>query len=66
MISTQPGDRFVLTSKGVHGVLEAARFTDLVVAEDRDPDAVVAAVEAAVLDAGAPDNYAIVVVDLAG
>lgn len=61
---TVPGDRFVLTTDGVHGVLPGAALADLLLAPV-GPDEVAAAVERAVLDAGAPDNYGVVVVDLA-
>ncbi|MDX6373587.1 MAG: family protein phosphatase [Nocardioidaceae bacterium] len=61
--STEPGDRFVLTTDGVHGVLELQQLAQLLLAAD-DPDAVAGAVEAAVLSAGAPDNYGIIVVDV--
>lgn len=61
--ATEPGDRFVLTTDGVHGVLEVDQLARLLLAED-DPDTVAAAVEAAVKAAGAPDNYGIVVVDV--
>jgi serine/threonine protein phosphatase PrpC len=59
----EQGDRFVLTTDGVHGVLDSRQLARLLVAAD-DPDAVAGAVEAAVLSAGAPDNYGIVVVDV--
>jgi protein phosphatase len=59
----EPGDRFVLTTDGVHGVLERAELADLVVATG-DPETVASAVEAAVLAAGAPDNYGIIVLDV--
>ncbi|HET7068408.1 MAG TPA: MerR family transcriptional regulator [Nocardioides sp.] len=57
------GDRFVLTTDGVHGVLEGQQFADLVVATG-DPETVASAVEEAVLAAGAPDNYGLIVVDV--
>ncbi|MDO9454812.1 PP2C family serine/threonine-protein phosphatase, partial [Nocardioides sp.] len=59
----EPGDRFVLTSDGVHARLEPGALTSLLVA-DVSPDEVVAAVRAAVVAAGADDNHAVVVVDL--
>ncbi|MGA9748561.1 MAG: MerR family transcriptional regulator [Nocardioides sp.] len=62
---TRPRDRFVLTTDGVHGVLEPAELTALLVSSD-SPDEVVAAVDAAVRSAGAPDNWAVLVVDLGG
>jgi PPM family protein phosphatase len=58
-----PGDRFVLTTDGVHGVLESQQLADLVVATG-DPEMIASAVEEAVLAAGAPDNYGVIVVDL--
>jgi len=61
--AVEPSDRFVLTTDGVHGVLEPERLAQLLLASG-DPDAVAGAVEAAVLSAGAPDNYGIVVVDV--
>jgi PPM family protein phosphatase len=61
--AARPGDRFVLTTDGVHAVLAAARFAALLL-EHRAPEEIVARVEAAVLEAGAPDNYAVVAVDL--
>ena len=59
----EPGDRVVLTTDGVHAVLEPAALTALLVA-DAAPDAVVVSVAAAVVAAGAPDNHAVVVVDV--
>jgi serine/threonine protein phosphatase PrpC len=59
----EPGDRFVLTTDGVHGVLDSRQLAQLLLAAD-DPDAVAGAIEAAVLSAGAPDNYGVVVVDV--
>lgn len=59
----EPGDRFVLTTDGVHGVLDGERLADLLVAPG-DPDTVAKAVEEAVLAAGAPDNYSVIVVDV--
>lgn len=57
------GDRFVLTTDGVHGVLEPRQLAELLLMSG-SPDEVVTAVEAAVLSAGAPDNYGVVVVDV--
>ncbi|WP_139979657.1 MerR family transcriptional regulator [Nocardioides litoris] len=58
----QPGDRLVLTTDGVHGVLEPAVLTDLVTTGT--PAEVVRAVAGAVRAAGEPDNHACVVADL--
>ena len=63
MHTIERGDRFVLTTDGVHGVLEGQQFADLVVATG-DPETVASAVEEAVLAAGAPDNYGLIVVDV--
>lgn len=59
----ESGDRLVLTTDGVHGVLEPQHFADLVLAPT-DPDTVAGVLETAVLAAGAPDNYGLVVVDV--
>jgi PPM family protein phosphatase len=61
--ATQPGDRLVLTTDGVHGRVEPAALATLLVA-DGGPDDVAAAVEAAVLAGEADDNYAVLVVDI--
>jgi PPM family protein phosphatase len=59
----EPGDRFVLTTDGVHAVLDQQKLAELLLAAD-DPEAVAEAVENAVLLAGSPDNYGVVVVDV--
>jgi DNA-binding transcriptional MerR regulator len=59
----EPGDRFVLTTDGVHGVLRSEQLADVLLASG-DPETVAMAVEQEVLAAGAPDNYAVIVVDL--
>lgn len=58
-----PGDRFVLTTDGVHSVLEPRDLAEVLVTPGT-PDDVARAVEEAVLAAGAPDNYGVVVVDV--
>ncbi|HJQ05234.1 MAG TPA: PP2C family serine/threonine-protein phosphatase, partial [Nocardioides sp.] len=62
VVARHPGDRFVLTTDGVHAVLTASELGGLMTAR-ATPDEVAAAVEAAVLAAGAPDNYGVVVID---
>ena len=62
--SCRAGDRFVLTTDGVHAVLEPRRLAEVLLGGG-GPDEVAGAVEAAVLEAGAPDNYGVVVVDVA-
>ncbi len=59
----ESGDRFVLTTDGVHAVLDRQQLAQLLLASG-DPDTVAGTVEDAVLAAGAPDNYGIVVVDV--
>jgi serine/threonine protein phosphatase PrpC len=59
----RPGDRLVLTTDGVHAVLEPDVLGSLLTMTV-DADEVAAAVASAVEDAGAPDNYSVVVVDL--
>jgi serine/threonine protein phosphatase PrpC len=61
--SSLPGDRFVLTTDGVHSVLEPRHLAEVLLTPGT-PEDVAAAVEAAVLAAGAPDNYGVVVVDV--
>lgn len=61
--AVEPGDRLVLTSDGVHAVVDAAVLTGLLVA-DAPPGDVAASVRDAVRAAGEPDNHALVVVDL--
>lgn len=62
--AVRPGDRLVLTGDGVHAVLEPDHLATLMVAQG-DPDDVGQAIADAVEQAGAPDNYALIVVDLA-
>ncbi|MFE7508358.1 MerR family transcriptional regulator [Promicromonospora sp. NPDC057488] len=61
--SVRPADRIVLTGDGVHAVLEPGRLADLLT-RPGDPDDVAQRIADAVEAAGAPDNYALVVVDL--
>jgi protein phosphatase len=61
----RPGDRFVLTTDGVHAVLQPAGLAALLTGAG-SPEEVVNRVEEEVLAAGAPDNYAVVAVDVPG
>jgi protein phosphatase len=61
--ATRAGDRFVLTTDGVHAVLRTDELASLLLGGSA-PEDVVARIEEAVLAAGSPDNYAVVVVDL--
>ncbi len=61
---SRPGDRFVLTTDGVHAVIGAAELSTILLAK-QSPEEIVRRVEQAVLAAGAPDNYAVVAVELA-
>lgn len=61
MVLLRPADRLVLTTDGVHGVLPPDALTGLLAGR---PQESVDAVDAAVREAGAPDNYAVVVGDV--
>ncbi|GGO75221.1 MerR family transcriptional regulator [Nocardioides deserti] len=59
----EPGDRFVLTTDGVHSALDVATLAALLTAH-AEPAVVADAVAGAVEAAGAPDNWSVVVADL--
>ena len=61
--TVRPGDRVILTGDGVHAVLEPDHLATLMV-QPGDPDDVGQTIADAVEQAGAPDNYALIVVDL--
>jgi serine/threonine protein phosphatase PrpC len=63
-IDVLPGDRLALVTDGVHAVLEPGRLEDILTGGG-DPEGVVETVAAEVEQAGAPDNYSVVVVDAA-
>jgi protein phosphatase len=63
MVPVQTHDRIVLTTDGVHQVLSADRLAALV--GEGTAQESVTAIAAAVEDAGAPDNYAVIVSDVA-
>lgn len=60
----EPGDRYVLTTDGVHSALDPADLGALLVAEV-SPEEAVERVARAVRAAGEPDNWAVVIGDLA-
>lgn len=62
VVPVRPDDRLVLTTDGVHAVLEPAALAVLL--GHGSPQESVDAVAAAVEEAGAPDNYAVVVGDV--
>jgi PPM family protein phosphatase len=62
VVPVRAQDRVVLTTDGVHAVLEPDRLHALLTAGT--PQESVDAVAAAVEEAGAPDNYSVVVADL--
>ncbi|WP_323793315.1 MerR family transcriptional regulator [Nocardioides sp.] len=61
--ATEPGDRLVLTTDGVHGRVDPAALAGLLLTE-ASADDVAGAVVDVVEAAGADDNYAVLVVDL--
>jgi serine/threonine protein phosphatase PrpC len=61
--AVRPGDRFVLTTDGVHAVPQPADLSSLLM-DGVTPEDLVFRVEVAVLAAGSPDDYAVVAVDL--
>ena len=62
VVPVRDHDRIVLTTDGVHAVLAPERLHALLAAGT--PQETVDAIGSAVEDAGAPDNYAVVVADL--
>ncbi len=63
VVPVRERDRLVLTTDGVHAVLDEDHLRSLL--DQGTPQESVDAVAAAVEDAGAPDNYAVVIADLA-
>ncbi len=59
----RPGDRFLLSSDGLHGVVPDARLRELLI-EFSDPTAAVAALVEEALRGGAPDNVTALVADV--
>ncbi|WP_040164199.1 MerR family transcriptional regulator [Microbacterium gorillae] len=61
VVPVRSGDRFVLTTDGVHALFSSAELCALL---DGDADEAAGAITAAVESAGAPDNYAAIIVDV--
>ncbi len=59
------GDRFLLSTDGVHDTLSDFRIRELL-AEEQDPDAAARSLVAAALEAGSYDNVTALVVDVTG
>jgi protein phosphatase len=64
--SIQPGDRLLLCSDGVSGVVPAGALTGLLAGSDLDPADATARIEQQVLSRGARDNYTAVIVSVDG
>jgi PPM family protein phosphatase len=64
-ITLQHGDRFLLTTDGVTGVLRQQEIAEIL-ADSKTPKACLQAIQKAVFANGAPDNLAAVVVDIRG
>jgi PPM family protein phosphatase len=64
-VDLQPGDRILLCSDGLHGVVDDTSLADILGAHC-DPDATVDALIGAANEAGGPDNITAVVIDLPG
>jgi len=65
IMPTQPGDRWLLCSDGLCGVVDDAH-TDKVLAQGLPPGRTADLMLKQALDAGAPDNVTIVIVDVGG
>jgi PPM family protein phosphatase len=64
-VDLRAGDRILLCSDGLHGVVEDASLAQILGAH-RDPDGACDALIGAANDAGGPDNITAVVIDIAG
>ncbi len=62
-VDVHVGDRFALTSKGVHAVL-AADVLEVLLLQDTDLESVASLIAEAVESAGAPDNFSVVLVEV--
>lgn len=63
-VTVRGGDRLVLTTDGVHALFPADELAELLQIDETE--AVSTTVANAVVAAGAPDNYAVVVIDVLG
>jgi PPM family protein phosphatase len=63
ILDTKPGDRWLLCSDGLSGVVKADELATLIASKD-SPKAVAERLVKASLDAGAPDNVTVVIVDI--
>ena len=63
VLDTKPGDRWLLCSDGLSGVVKHDELAKLVASKDA-PKAVADKLVRASLDAGAPDNVTVVIVDI--
>ena len=62
-IDLYPGDRVVISTDGVHAVLEPNALEELILS-DADPQPLADAIGAAVEAAGAPDNHTVIVLHI--
>lgn len=62
-VELEPGDRLLLSSDGLHGMLSEERMKELLLARDADPDDLCARLIEAANEAGGDDNITVVVVD---
>jgi len=64
-VELQPGDRILLSSDGLHGVVDETALAQILGSHPDPGDACAALIDAA-NDAGGPDNITAVVIDIAG
>ena len=58
------GDRYILTSDGVHSFVDAGELASLMLL-DADLETVASRIAKAVEGAGAPDNFSLVLIEVA-